>query len=40
LLLSEWDGQRDRLRPTVDQANALYDKLLDRLNGFSKRSQD
>ena len=40
LLLSEWDGQRDRLRPTVDQANALYDKLLDRLNGFSKRSHD
>jgi len=40
LLLSEWDGQRDRLRPTVDQANALYDKLLDRFNGFSKRSHD
>jgi hypothetical protein len=40
LLLSEWDGQRDRLRPTVDQANALYDKLLDRLNAAPKRSQN
>jgi hypothetical protein len=40
LLLSEWDGQRDRLRPTVDQANQQYDRLLDRFETFAKRSHD
>jgi hypothetical protein len=40
LLLAKWDGQRELLRPTVDEANALYDKLLERLHAAPKRSQN
>ncbi|OFW27066.1 MAG: hypothetical protein A3H97_21280 [Acidobacteria bacterium RIFCSPLOWO2_02_FULL_65_29] len=39
LLLSGWEKQRSLLQPTVDGANALYQKLLDRLSTFSRVSQ-
>jgi hypothetical protein len=38
LLLSGWDRQRPMLQPIVDQANALYDRLLDRLSKFSPKT--
>lgn len=37
LLLNGWDKQRAMLQPTVDEANALYDKLMDRLGKFSPK---
>jgi hypothetical protein len=39
LLLSGWERQRPLLQPTVDQANALYDKLLERLKMLSAKSR-
>ena len=38
LLLNVWDRQRPALRPKVDEANALYDKLVDRLNKVSTKA--
>ena len=34
LLLSGWDKQRSKVQPYVDEANALYDKLLERVSKF------
>jgi hypothetical protein len=34
LLLDVWEQQRPAMQPKVDEANALYDKLIDRLNSF------
>jgi hypothetical protein len=36
LLLDEWDKQRPLIKPQVDDAKALYQKLLDRVNQFAK----
>lgn len=36
LLLEEWDKQLPLIKPQVNQAHALYQKLLDRLNQFKK----
>jgi hypothetical protein len=38
LLLDVWETQRPAMQPKVDEANALYDKLLDRFNRFSSRA--
>jgi hypothetical protein len=38
LLLAQWSRQRPLLQPVVDEANALYDKLLDQVRKFATRA--
>jgi hypothetical protein len=36
LLLEEWDKQLPLIKPQINQAHALYQKLLERVNQFKK----